>query len=440
MQSVSDIWSMILTRLREDLSETTIKTWFDETTVVALEGNNLYLHCPNTFKRTNIQDRFLPNIEAGLKDIFSADIAVHLLDDGGLQRFQSKEEEKPVSLMESGEFTFDTFVVGPSNRLACSAARAVADAPGQHYNPLFIYGDSGLGKTHLLYAIAHVIRGKFPSAKILYIKGDEFINDYIETVRSGRAMNEFRTKYREADLMLVDDIQFVAGKVETQNEFFHTFNALYEAKKQIVLTSDRPPQEMAQLDDRLRTRFEWGLMADVQPPALETRVAIIKNKAIRMGMELPDYIIQLIAETITANVRQIEGTVNKIMAYQDINGDKVDKNTVIRAVKDIFKEKSDILPTADVIIEEVCKFYNLEPSLLRGQGRSKDISLARQIAMFQIRRMTNLSLKEIGAEFGGRDHSTVLNALNRIEDLVKTDPEKAEIIKDITTNINSRYE
>ena len=312
--------------------------------------------------------------------------------------------------------------------------------PGLSYNPLFIYGNSGLGKTHLLYAIAHVIRQKSRDCRILYIKGDEFINDYIETVRSGRAMNEFRVKYREADLMLVDDIQFVAGKVETQNEFFHTFNTLYELKKQIVFTADRPPKEMLRLEDRLKTRFEWGLLADIIPPDYETRTAIIKNKAIRMGMELPDYIIQLIAETITANVRQIEGTVNKIMAYQDINGDKVDKNTVIRAVKDIFKEKSDILPTADVIIEEVCKFYNLEPSLLRGQGRSKDISLARQIAMFQIRRMTNLSLKEIGAEFGGRDHSTVLNALNRIEDLVKTDPEKAEIIKDITTNINSRYE
>ena len=221
MQSVSDIWSMILTRLRDDLSETTIKTWFDDTAVVALEGNTLVLHCPNTFKRTNIQDRFLPNIEASLKDIFSTDMTVKLLDDAGLAHYQDQEEQKPLSMMESGEFTFDTFVIGPSNRLACSAARAVADAPGQHYNPLFIYGDSGLGKTHLLYAIAHVIQEKSPAARIVYIKGDEFINDFIESVRSGKA-GDFRTKYREADLMLVDDIQFVAGKVETQNEFFHT--------------------------------------------------------------------------------------------------------------------------------------------------------------------------------------------------------------------------
>ena len=255
MQSVSDIWDMILARLREDLSETTIKTWFDETTVVALEGNELILHCPNNFKRSNIQDRFLPNIEAGLKDIFSSDIAVRLLDDEQLQRLQDQENQKPSSMMDSGEFTFDTFVVGPSNQLACSAAQAVADAPGRRYNPLFIYGSSGLGKTHLLYAIAHEIRKNTPSARILYIKGDDFINDFIEAVRSGRPMNDFRVKYREADLMLVDDIQFVAGKVETQNEFFHTFNTLYESKKQIVLTSDRPPQEMALLDDRLRTHF-----------------------------------------------------------------------------------------------------------------------------------------------------------------------------------------
>ena len=436
MQSVSDIWSMILTRLREDLSETTIKTWFDETTVVALEGNNLYLHCPNTFKRTNIQDRFLPNIEAGLKDIFSADIAVHLLDDGGLQRFQSKEEEKPVSLMESGEFTFDTFVVGPSNRLACSAARAVADAPGQHYNPLFIYGDSGLGKTHLLYAIAHVIRGKFPSAKILYIKGDEFINDYIETVRSGRAMNEFRTKYREADLMLVDDIQFVAGKVETQNEFFHTFNALYEAKKQIVLTSDRPPQEMAQLDDRLRTRFEWGLMADVQPPVLETRVAILKNKAAQLGFILSDEIAGYIASKIPANVRQLEGTVKKIKAFKDLDGIEINTAAVDRALQDMSRSNEFII-TPETIIKEVCRYFRLEEDQIKGQSRSRDSLNARQTAMYLIRRLTSLSLDDTGKVFGGRDHSTVLNSINKVEKKMKADPTYAETVKAIITNINS---
>ena len=251
---------------------------------------------------------------------------------------------------------------------------------------------------------------------------------------------EFREKYRGADVFLMDDVQFIAGRDSTQEEMFHTFNTLYEQKKQIVFTSDRPPKEMLRLDDRLRTRFEQGLPVDILPPDYETRMAIIKNKAIRMGMELPEFLLQLIAENITANVRQIEGTVNKIMAYQDLMGDTVDKETVIRAVKDMFKEKSDIVPTADVIIDEVCKFFNIEPSILRGQGRSKDIALARQIAMYQIRRMTNLSLKEIGKEFDNRDHTTVLNSLSRVENLIKNDPEKAEIVKDITTNINGRYE
>ena len=436
MQSVSDIWSMVLTRLREELSETTIKTWFDETSVVALEGNDLVLHCSNAFKRSNIQDRFLPSIEASLRDIFSSDMTVRLLDDDGLRRYQDKESEKPTSLMESGEFTFETFIVGPSNRLACSAARAVADAPGQHYNPLFIYGDSGRGKTHLLYAIAHVIRGKLPSAKILYIKGDEFINDYIETVRSGRAMNEFRIKYREADLMLVDDIQFVAGKVETQNEFFHTFNALYESKKQIVLTSDRPPQEMAQLDDRLRTRFEWGLMADVQPPVLETRVAILKNKAAQLGFILPDDIAHYIAGKITANVRQLEGTVKKIKAFKDLDGIEITTDAVDRAIQDMSKS-SEFIITPDTIIREICRYFRLEEDQIKGQSRSRDSLNARQIAMYLIRRMTSLSLDDNGKVFGGRDHSTVINSINKVERKMKTDPSYAEMIKSIITNINS---
>ena len=435
MQSVSDIWSMILDRLRADLSETTIKTWFDETAVVALEGNELILHCPNAFKRTNIQDRFLPNIEAGLKDIFSSNMTVVLLDDEGLRRRESREEAKPASIMDSGEFTFETFVVGPSNHLACSAARAVADAPGQHYNPLFIYGSSGLGKTHLLYAIAHVIRQKSPNARILYIKGDEFINDFIETVRSGRSMIDFRIKYREADLMLVDDIQFVAGKVETQNEFFHTFNTLYESKRQIVLTSDRPPQEMTLLDDRLRTRFEWGLMADVQQPVLETRVAIVKNKAANLGLILDDSIANYIANKITSNVRQLEGTVHKIKAFHDLDME-IDQSTVDRAIQAMIRS-NEFTITPDNIIREVCRFFRVEEDQIRGPSRSRDILNARQIAMYLIRSMTSISLDETGKLFGGRDHSTALNGITKVETRMKKDHTYAETVKAIITNINS---
>ena len=425
---------MILDRLREDLSETTIKTWFDETTVVALEGNELILHCPNAFKRTNIQDRFLPNIKAGLKDIFSADMTVLLLDDDGLRQRENHEEQKPASIMDSGEFTFETFVIGPSNQLACSAARAVADAPGQHYNPLFIYGSSGLGKTHLLYAIAHVIRQKNPASKILYIKGDEFINDFVEAVRTGKA-GDFRVKYREADLMLVDDIQFVAGKVETQNEFFHTFNTLYESKKQIVLTSDRPPQEMALLDDRLRTRFEWGLMADVQQPVLETRVAIVKNKAANLGLILSNEVANYIANKITSNVRQLEGTVHKIKAFHDLDME-INQATVDRAIQDMIRSNEFII-TPDNIIKEVCRYFRIEEDQIRGPSRSRDILNARQIAMYLIRRMTSLSLDDTGKLFGGRDHSTTLNGVTKVENKMKNDNNYAETVKAIMTNINS---
>ena len=437
MNPAAEVWEKVKTLMSAEMTATTLNTWFDDAEALALEESRLVLYSPTKFKQEIITARYLPPIQNALHELFSADFQVTVLSEG--ERNKLEKPRMGGFLPGTEEYTFDRFVVGSSNKFAHAAARKVAENPGLSYNPLFIYGESGLGKTHLLYAIAHTIHTEHPDYRIIYIKGDSFTNELIAAIREGRNQ-EFREKYRGADVFLMDDVQFIAGRDSTQEEMFHTFNTLYELKKQIVFTSDRPPKEMLRLEDRLKTRFEWGLLADIVPPDYETRTAIIKNKAIRMGMELPDYIIQLIAENITANVRQIEGTVNKIMAYQDLNGDAVDKNTVIRAVKDIFKEKSDILPTADVIIEEVCKFYNLEPSILRGQSRSKDISLARQIAMYQIRRMTNLSLKEIGAEFGGRDHSTVLNALNRIEELVKTDPEKAEIIKDITTNINSRYE
>ena len=438
MNFPADIWPKVLSLMEGDMTATTINTWFDDATPVALDANRFVLHTPSNFKRDIIMARYLPVIQKALHELFSADFEVVVLGEGELEDFGKKKTDD-VFLPGTEEYTFERFVVGASNKFAHAAAQAVAERPAQTYNPLFIYGESGLGKTHLLYAIAHKIHQNHPDYRIVYIKGDSFTNELIQAIREGRNP-EFREKYRSADVFLMDDVQFIAGRDSTQEEMFHTFNTLYELKKQIVFTSDRPPKEMLRLEDRLKTRFEWGLLADIQPPDYETRMAIIKNKAVRMGVELPEFLLQLIAENITANVRQIEGTVNKIMAYQQLMGDSVDKDTVVRAVKDMFKEKSDIVPTADVIIDEVCKFYNIEPATLRGQGRAKDISLARQIAMYQIRRMTNLSLKEIGKEFDNRDHTTVLHSIERIEDLVKTDPEKAEIIKDITSNINIRYE
>ena len=438
MNFPADIWPKVLSLMEGDMTATTINTWFDDATPVALDANRFVLHTPSNFKRDIIMARYLPVIQKALHELFSADFEVVVLGEGELEDFGKKKTDD-VFLPGTEEYTFERFVVGASNKFAHAAAQAVAERPAQTYNPLFIYGESGLGKTHLLYAIAHTIHKNHPDYKVVYIKGDTFTNELIQAIREGRNA-EFREKYRGADVFLMDDVQFIAGRDSTQEEMFHTFNTLYELKKQIVFTSDRPPKEMLRLEDRLKTRFEWGLLADIQPPDYETRMAIIKNKAIRMGVELPDFLLQLIAENITANVRQIEGTVNKIMAYQQLMGDSVDKETVVRAVKDMFKEKSDIVPTADVIIDEVCKFYNIEPATLRGQGRAKDISLARQIAMYQIRRMTNLSLKEIGKEFDNRDHTTVLHSTDRIEKLKKSNPDIAEVIKDIRANINARYE
>ena len=437
MNSAAEIWERVLTLMEQTMTKTTITTWFSDAEAVALEESRFILYIPTDFKKEIVVSRYLPDIQKALYDLFSANLDVVVLGQGEREKYVRRDSASRF-LPGTEDYTFERFVVGNSNKFAHAAAQAVADRPAESYNPLFIYGESGLGKTHLLYAIAHTIHREHPDYRIVYIRGDAFTNELIRAIREGKNQ-EFRDKYRSADVFLMDDVQFIAGRDSTQEEMFHTFNSLYEEKKQIVFTSDRPPKEMLRLEDRLKTRFEWGLLADIQPPDYETRVAIIKNKAIRMGVELPEEVLTYVAENITANVRQIEGTVNKILAYRDLMGSNVDANAVTRAVRDMFKDTTDILPTAEVIIEETGKFYSIEDADLRGQSRTKETSLARQIAMYLIRNMTKLSLKEIGKEFSNRDHTTVLHAIERIEDFCKSKPEIAEIVKDIRTNVNNRY-
>lgn len=437
MNSVADIWKIILERLGKDLSETTIATWFDETEVVAIRDMTLYLCCPNDFKRSTIESMFSERIRACLKDIYSADFDLKLLSSEERDELDAPGEKKNVSLIDSGEFTFDTFVVGESNKMAYAAAHAVADGASDHYNPLFIYGDSGLGKTHLIYAIAHNFRARQPRAKIIYIKGDDFINEFIELIRAKRGQ-EFRAKYRDADLLLVDDVQFVAGKEQVQNEFFHTFNTLYETGRQIVLTSDRPPSDMNLLDDRLRTRFEWGLLVDVQPPDFETRLAIVKNKAAQWGTWIDDDIARYIAENVTSNVRQLEGTMNKILAYRDLIGREMDADAAHRAVEDFMKKNANLAPTAAMVITETSRYFGIDEEIIKGHSRTREVSNARQAAMYLVRRMTNLSTPDIGKIFDGRDHTTVLHSLGQIEKKMDSDPDFAQTIKEITININSK--
>ena len=437
MKSLSDLWDSILARLSGELSDMTIKTWFDEITVVTMEDSALVLHCSNPFKKNTVEARFLPHIKAALKDIFSTDLEVKILSDEQLAAYHGVAPDRPGNLFDSDAFTFETYVVGPQNKLAYAAAKAVAEKPAEGFNPLFIYGESGLGKTHLLYAIAHLMRSRRPESRIVYIKGDDFTNELVSSIRENRNA-EFREKYRQADILLVDDIQFIAGKIQTQEEFFHTFNPLYESGKQIVLTSDRPPREMTQLSDRLMSRFESGLMVDVAPPDFETRLAIIHNKAALLGVKLPDEVMDYIAENVTTNVRQLEGTLNKILAYRDLLGDQVDEESVGRAVRDMLKRSNEYVPSPKVIISYICSYYNIDEETLRGQSRSRDVVAARQLAMYLIRRMHATPLDGIGKEFGNRDHSTILHSLDKVEKQMQTDPKFAERVKEITTNISSK--
>ena len=435
MDSVAEVWKSILEIIARDITPTAYNTWFADCEPVELEDCKLVLHTATDFKRNIIQSRFGSTICAALYDLFSCDFELQVLAGDELEEYLSRKKG-PDHLPEMDGYTFDRFVVGPSNKFAHAVAVAVAENPGKAYNPLFIYGNSGLGKTHLLLAIGEEIHARHPEKKIAYVKGDDFTNQMIQSVQSGTA-EEFRQKYRNVDLFLVDDVQFIAGKQATQEEFFHTFNNIYEAGHQIVITSDRPPLEMSLLDDRLRTRFEGGLMADVQPPDIETRMAIIRNKAAQLGMILPDDVVEYIGENITANIRQIEGVVKRLTAYKEILNDTITINSVKRAIKDVIRV-GEYIPTPDVIIEETARYYSLSPDDLRGQRRSKNIAMARQISMYLMRSLTNLSLLDIGEQYEGRNHSTVLSSVRKVEDLIKKDPEVASTVRDISSNINSR--
>ena len=436
MYSSAYVWAKVLTHMENLLGTTVISTWFDDAEVVELTENKLVLYSPSEFRKDIIERRCATHILDAMKELFDMNVELQVLTGDEVEEFR-KKGKTPQFIEYNPQFTFDRFVVGPSNRFAHAAAIAVANRPAETYNPLFIYGPSGLGKTHLLYAIAGEINYRHPDYNIIYIKGDQFTNEMIQSLQEGKNA-EFRNKYRNADLFLVDGIQFISGKESTQEEFFHTFNNLYENHKQIVLTSDRPPSDLLRLEDRLKTRFEWGLIADINPPDYETRMAIILNKSKSLGMDMPDDVCAYIAENITTNIRQIEGTVKKIKAYWELTGMEINVANVSRAIKDMYKGKADTLPTPSLIISEVGKFYNIDDDTLRGTLKNKGTAEARQVAMYLIRKMTNLSLPDTGKEFG-RDHSTVLHSVRKIEKALSDSKNPLnETIRDIMANINSK--
>ena len=436
MISSAYVWAKVLSHMENRLTPAVVSTWFDDAEVVELNEEQLILYTASPFRKDIIQKRCTGYIREAMQEIFHTDVELVVFGPEELAEYKSRD--KPNTVMDfNPQFTFSNFVVGSSNRFAHSAAIAVANNPGQVYNPLFIHGPAGVGKTHLLYAIANELRRQHPNFQIVYIKGDQFTNELIAALQSGKNV-EFRSKYREADLFLIDDIQFIAGKDSTQEEFFHTFNNLYENHKQIVLTSDRPPSDLLRLEDRLKTRFEWGLIADINPPDYETRMAIILNKSKSLGMDMPDDVCAYIAENITTNIRQIEGTVKKIKAYWELTGMEINVANVSRAIKDMYKGKADTLPTPSLIISEVGKFYNIDDDTLRGTLKNKGTAEARQVAMYLIRKMTNLSLPDTGKEFG-RDHSTVLHSVRKIEKALSDSKNPLnETIRDIMANINSK--
>ena len=395
MNSLNDIWNSVLAVLGQNLTATALNTWFDDCTPVEIVNNRLVIHTPTEFKRDIIQSRFAQTIIDALSDLFSAEFKLTILAGDELDSYISETK------------TDDT-----------------------------LPEVAGFGKTHLLLAIGSAIHAKNPKAKIVYVKGDDFTNDLVHAIQVGGG-EDLRAKYRSADLLLMDDIQFIAGKQQTQEEFFHTFNTLYEAGKQIVVTSDRPPMEMNKLEDRIRTRLEWGLMADVQPPDLETRMAITRNKAAQFGVVLPDEVVTFIGETVTSNIRQLEGVVKKLTAYRDLLEDDITVSSVRRAIKDVIRVGTYV-PTPNVIIAETARYFSVSEEALRGQSRQKNTATARQVAMYLCRNLTNMALTDIGAQFEGRNHATVLASIRKIEDMMQASQEFAMVIRDVTYNINSK--
>lgn len=439
MESFNEAWKLICDYCKTRITDVAYKTWISriEPVNIDFETGDARLLVPNEFHKQTLTRCYTPLLNSAFEEIFGSSNINLCFITPGYDGSTPKIPNSKLAIDASPELTFDTYIVGSSNKFAHAAALAVAANPAGSYNPLFIYGNSGLGKTHLLYAICNDIKKTHPNMRTLYIKGDDFTNELIDSIRKG-ATREFHQKYRQTDILLVDDIQFIAGKDSTQEEFFHTFNTLYEAKKQIVLTSDRPPKEIQTLEDRLRTRFEWGLIADIQPPDFETRIAIIKRKAELLDISIPNPVLEYIATKLKTNIRQLEGAVKKMKAYYLLQGDQPSMATAQAAISDILNNDQPPPLTIEKIIEEVARTFGVTANEIRSSKRAANISNARQIAIYIAREITQLSMSAIGSEFGGRDHSTIVYAIQQVEKIMKTDPKTKAMVEDIIKNIRDR--
>ena len=429
----SSIWDQILARIETKVNRHSYSTWFKPTAFIADGGTSITVRVPNTLFKDWLTKHYSVVLSEALAEVRRPDTSLVFVAEPVAAAEAAAAAQPPAPADESDDvatgagnpaglnprYAFDTFIVGPSNQFAHAACRAVAEAPSRSYNPLFIYGGVGLGKTHLMHAIGQYVLQHDEGLKLTYISSERFMNEMINAVRYDRIL-DFRERYRSVDVLLVDDIQFVSGKEGTQTEFFHTFNALYDAQKQIVLSSDRPPHEIPALEERLRSRFEWGLIADIQSPELETKIAILKRKAEAEAVPLPDNVAMYIANRIKSNIRELEGSLIRLIAYASLTGRDISLELTQEVLKNVIDQDEKAV-TIESIQKFVSDYYQLKFGELKSKNNSKSIALPRQIAMYLCKNLTHASLPEIGRSFGGKHHSTVIHSIKKIDEMRKTD-------------------
>lgn len=446
MNQVTEYWNEALKIIEEESSSlVSFETWIMPLVPLEIEGNNFILKIGDSFYKEMIEKRYMSLIKNSIKKITSKEYNVIIFTEDELKEKNNppkSSHKKSVNTVESvgnlnPRYVFSSFVVGNSNRMAHAASLAVAESPAGAYNPLFLYGGVGLGKTHLMHSIAHYILEHNPDKKVLYASSETFTNELINSIKNNKN-EEFRNKYRNIDVLLIDDIQFISQKESTQEEFFHTFNTLHESNKQIIISSDRPPKEIKTLEDRLRSRFEWGLIADIQPPDYETRIAILQKKADTDGLTVPNEVMAFIAKCIVSNIRELEGALTRIVAYASLTNQQITIELAENALKDIFSDKTTTQITPELIQEVVANYYNIRTEDITGSKKPKNIAYPRQIAMYLSRKILDISLPKIGERFGGRDHSTVIHACTKIEKELEKDPSLQKTILELEKRIKGQ--
>ena len=435
MDSFDEVFAAVKEYCKEHVVIATYNLFINDIEPVSFDGNKALLSVRSEFVKNTLENRYLQLLQDAFRELLGFEVEIEFT----LPQKASAPAPSAAQAAPSGgnyAFTFENFIVGSTNKFAHAAAQAVAANPSGAYNPLFIWGGSGLGKTHLLHAIKSEVEKNHPDFNIVYVDGEKFTNEIISAIHDNTT-SQFHNKYRAADVLLVDDIQFIGGKESTQEEFFHTFNTLYNSGKQIVLASDRAPREIKSLEDRLRTRFEMGLIADIQPPDFETRVAIIRRKADLLGLEMPDEVAEYIANRLKNNIRQLEGAVKKLNAYRKLEGIQPVIGAAQNAIKDILNETQPVPITVEKILSEVARTYNTTADMLRGPSRRSNVSSARKVSMYVVREITGMSMEDIGSEFGGRDHSTVVYSINDMQKKLETDTRLRETVEDIIKNVRT---